>query len=94
MRIIVFSLFLGAASIATAADGGISASGLRCDFRKNPLGIEDLHPRLSWTVSSEQRGAVQSAYRIVAATSNKLLETEEADLWDSGKVESSEMHTH
>ena len=66
MRTIAFSLlFLGA---AMAAEGEMKATGLRCDFRENPLGIEDARPRLSWTVFSEARGATQSAFRIMAAT--------------------------
>ena len=61
---------------------------LRCEYRNNPLGIDPAAPRLSWRVSSNQRGKTQFAYRIlVASTADKLTEGE-GDLWDTGIVES------
>ena len=48
-----------------------------------------LPPRLSWTLdAANQRGAVQSAYQILAASSPEKLKPGSADLWDSGKVPS------
>lgn len=93
MRTLILSpLLFGFTFTAMAAGAGTTAKALRSDFRENPLGIVDSRPRLSWTIASGQRGTVQSAYRVMAATSRTLLETEEPDLWDSGKVESSGMH--
>jgi hypothetical protein len=48
------------------------------------------HPRLSWLVASEARGAYQTAYRILAASSREALARDEGDLWDTGKVVSDE----
>jgi len=31
-------------------------TNLRCEYLNNPLGIEEIHPRLSWRLQSEQRG--------------------------------------
>ena len=59
---------------------------LRCEYLLNPLGIEDARPRLSWEVRDPRKGAVQSAYRILAASTPELLEGDGADVWDSGKV--------
>ncbi|MGB9877159.1 MAG: family 78 glycoside hydrolase catalytic domain [bacterium] len=64
---------------------------LRCEYKKNPLGIDEREPRLSWVLEMGQenlRGAKQTAYQIIVATSRDKLERNEADLWDSGKVES------
>src|ERR687897_1736923 len=62
--------------------------GLQCEYRVDPLGIEERTPRLSWALESEGRGQVQSAYRILVARSEGDLESEENLLWDSGRVES------
>jgi alpha-L-rhamnosidase len=62
--------------------------GLRCEYRVDPLGIDERAPRLSWALESEGRGQVQSAYRILVARSEKDLESGENLLWDSGRVES------
>ncbi|MBL9206142.1 MAG: family 78 glycoside hydrolase catalytic domain [Opitutaceae bacterium] len=61
---------------------------LRCEYLVDPLGMDELHPRLSWQVRLPARGARQVAYRIRVASSANLLARGEADRWDSGKVES------
>jgi alpha-L-rhamnosidase len=61
---------------------------LRCEYLENPLGIDVLKPRLSWTTASEARGWMQGAYQILVASSPELLKQDEGDLWDSGKVAS------
>ena len=62
--------------------------GLRCEYLVDPLGVGERVPRLSWTLESEERGQVQSAFRILVAASEGDLEAEENLLWDSGRVES------
>jgi alpha-L-rhamnosidase len=62
---------------------------LKCEYRTNPLGIDESVPRLSWALESEGRSQVQSAYRVLVAGSEEDLEAEENLLWDSGRVESS-----
>lgn len=66
----------------------LTASDLRCEYRVDPLGIDAVHPRLSWTLrgSGDTRGRRQRAYRILVASSAKLLERNKGDLWNSGKV--------
>jgi len=63
-------------------------SQLRCEYMENPLGIDVLQPRLSWRLESSERGEHQSAYRILVASSQKILNEDQCDLWDSGKVTS------
>jgi len=67
---------------------GLAPGNLGCEYLVNPLGIGTTKPRLSWTVQSNQRGQVQSAYRILVASNLKLLGKDMGDLWDSGKVAS------
>ena len=62
-------------------------SNLTCEYRINPLGIDVLHPRLSWQLESDQRGARQTAYRILVAAAETDL-SDGSVLWDSGKVPS------
>ena len=61
---------------------------LRCEYLENPLGIDECSPRLSWIMKSKTKGSIQTAYRIMAATKEELLQNETPDLWDSGKIES------
>ena len=63
-------------------------SQLSCDFKTNPLGIENVHPLLDWKLESETAGAAQKAYRICVATAVEKLDA--PDLWDSGRVNSCE----
>lgn len=62
---------------------------LTTEQRTTPLGLDVARPRLSWKLRSEERGAAQSAYQIVAAAQAGDLDVPERRLWDSGKVESS-----
>ncbi|MBC8080644.1 MAG: glycoside hydrolase family 78 protein [Gorillibacterium sp.] len=61
-------------------------NNLKCEYRDNPLGIDSVQPRLSWLIQSKQRGEQQTAYRILVASSQELLNGEQGDLWDTGKV--------
>ncbi len=67
---------------------GLAAEELRCEYRVDPLGIAVAQPRLSWIVTSRQRGQAQTAYRILVAGSRRLLDKGTGDLWDSGIVTS------
>lgn len=73
-----------------SAGGLVIAERLRCEYRINPLGIDELQPRLSWEMRDDRRGARQSAYRILVASTPEKLAADEGDLWDTGKVLSSE----
>ncbi len=77
-------------STASAADTTLRAGGLRCQYLVDPLGIDEVHPCLSWTLESAQRGAHQAAYRVIVATTAALLDAGTPDLWDSGRVASAE----
>ena len=46
---------------------------LRCEARTNPAGIDVTAPRLSWVLQSAKRGAAQSAYRVLVASSPEQL---------------------
>lgn len=63
-------------------------TSLRCEYRPNPLGIDVTLPRLSWQMQTDRPSARQIAYRVRAARDPALLNTGNADLWDSGRVDS------
>lgn len=63
-------------------------SNLTCEYRTNPIGIDVTSPRFSWQLQTDRRGAKQTAYHVLAASSANLLKEGNADLWDSSKQES------
>jgi alpha-L-rhamnosidase len=75
---------------STPAVAAFKPVALRCEYRVEPLGIDEAQPRLTWRIESDVRGARQTAYQLLVATDRKKLEKDEADLWDSGKVVSDE----
>ena len=72
------------------ATSSLLPGNLRCESEVDPLGVDVPQPRLAWNVTSESRGASQSAYEILVASSAELLNKDEGDLWNSGKVEADE----
>jgi len=66
----------------------VTPGSLRCEYRGNPIGMDDRTPRLSWQLQSKERGQKQTAYRVLAASSPELLQRGQGDLWDTGRVES------
>jgi len=69
--------------------GTLQVAELLCEYCLDPLAIDTSTPRFYWTMTSNRRGRVQTAYRILVAESEMLLEQDRGNLWDSGKVESS-----
>ena len=85
-----FALTLAALLLAplTSLDAAAVAN-LRCEYRENPLDLDEVQPRLSWVMEkTEAKGQMQTAYQILVASSEQLLKKDRSDLWDSGKVSS------
>ena len=70
--------------------GSGAPTRLRCEYLDNPIGIDDSRPRLAWWLDDDRPAELQTAYHVLAASAPELLESDQADLWDSGRVESSE----
>src|SRR4051812_34462005 len=81
------ALFAGANA---ARAQGLQPISPRCEYRVDPLGIDVTQPRLSWIVTSADRGKKQTAYQVLVAGDEAALGRDEGDLWDSGKVASDE----
>ena len=88
-RVLLVMAGLGLAGMNCAA-AGFGAADLRCEYGRNPTAIGETQPRLSWVVEGapQQRGVMQGAYRVLVASSPELLDQDQGDLWDSGKVSS------
>ena len=65
-------------------------TGLRTEYKVNPVGIDTRKPRLSWQIHSGERGITQSAYQVRVAGSERGLQSGGDIVWDSGRVESDE----
>jgi len=61
-------------------------SGLLCEYRTCPLGIDVSNPRLSWQIQTDDRNLMQTAYEIRVALSPELLHQKSKLVWNSGKV--------
>ena len=68
------------------ANATMTAGNLRCEYRADPLGIDVPQPRLSWTLQADRRGDVQTAYRVLAASTRRCSGKYTGDLWDSGQI--------
>lgn len=57
---------------------------LQCEYKENPVGIDQLRPRLSWQMESTERDVSQSAYeiKVYSAEPGKKKEL----MWSSGKI--------
>jgi len=87
MYAITASLLLLACVSTAFAAGTLSVTDLRCEDLVNPIGVDTAKPRLSWRMQADHNGAAQNAYRVLCATSPRLLREGAADLWDSGRIE-------
>jgi alpha-L-rhamnosidase len=75
---------------STPVRATVSPVELRCEFARDPLGVDVAQPRLFWKLESNERGDKQTAYEIIAASSAELLAQNQGNLWSSGKVKSEE----
>lgn len=58
----------------------VSLYDLTVEYRRDPMGIDEVQPRFSWKLQSDLQGICQKAYRIVV--------TAEETVWDTGRVDS------
>ena len=81
----IFVLF----SFGCEEKNGLVVDNLRCENLKNPLGIDKTAPRFSWKIKSDRNGTEQKAFQLLVASDPLKLKNNKADLWSSGKIESS-----
>ncbi len=89
LKQLIILLFISVLFFNCEKHNGVGFSKLQCEYRENPFNLDMAHPRFSWIMKSEQRGQKQTAYQILIASSKSKLYQNIGDLWNSGKVESS-----
>ena len=90
-KVILPFLFLTVLSFTNIVNGAnFQVTNLKSEHSVNPVGIDNPHPQLSWNIESEKRNWTQSAYRILVASDISSLNQNKGDIWDSGKIASSE----
>jgi alpha-L-rhamnosidase len=65
---------------------------LRCEQQVDPIGIDAVVPRLSWVLDDDRRGAIQTAYQVLVASTEDALAADNGDRWDTGKTAGAESH--
>jgi alpha-L-rhamnosidase len=83
--------FAACPAAAAESAAGLRVEDLRCEYLRNPLGIDDPAPRLSWKLTPQDdgaRGQRQTAYQVLVASRREGLDQDRGDLWDSGRVAS------
>jgi hypothetical protein len=88
---VMLGLLIAGCGASEAAGRLKAAEGRRCEATVAPMAVETGAPRLEWRLEAEDaavRGVSQSAYRVLVASSRKMLDRGQGDMWDSGRVES------
>lgn len=67
-------------------------TNLRIQDNTEQLGVDVAKPSFAWYVKDSDRGEKQTAYRVVVASSQRNIDTNTGDKWDSGKVTSSNQY--
>ncbi|SEN76847.1 alpha-L-rhamnosidase [bacterium A37T11] len=91
--VLIFALFLNV-TLVSAQESALIPQQLRNEYLNNPTGQDEPHPRLSWTLRAtddKAYGQRQTAYRILVASSDRILRNHNGDIWDSGWVPSASM---
>ncbi|MBR9999191.1 MAG: family 78 glycoside hydrolase catalytic domain [Cyclobacteriaceae bacterium] len=68
----------------------IEFSSLLCEYEENPLGIDNPAPRLTWIPENTLQGGFQTAWQVLVSDSPEMLDRDEGNIWDSGRVFSSQ----
>lgn len=72
--------------LAAVAQKPIYIFDLRVDYKKNPLGIDNPQPKLSWKLGGDHRNIWQTAYELRIAESAAQLSEPAKAVWHTGKV--------
>ena len=86
---ITFTLLLFFSIIVSiVAKNTFTVFNLTCEHEENPIGIENVRPRFSWQINSQERHFEQSAWQLLVADSEEEVTSGNGRIWDSGKVNS------
>lgn len=63
---------------------------LQCEHLEGPIGVDEMHPRLSWKLRDARQGAKQTAYRLLVGKDSLSVVQRKGDAWDTKKVNADE----
>ena len=72
-----------------AINNRLQFESLRCEYQKNPLGIDTQVPRFTWITTEAIKDGFQTAYQVLVSDSPDGLKKDQGNVWNSGKVFSS-----
>ncbi len=76
--------------LVVSVSAQLQVGSLTADYKTNPLGIDNPAPKLSWIIRSDQNNTMQASYEIRAAQDPADLAKAKKQVWNSGKVASSQ----
>ena len=76
--------------LAVSVSAQLHVGSLTADYKTNPVGIDNPVPKLSWIIQSDQNNTMQASYEIRAAQDPSDLAKAKKQVWNSGKVASSQ----
>ncbi|MFC2156200.1 family 78 glycoside hydrolase catalytic domain [Acidobacteriota bacterium] len=83
----ILLLTLSTTLFSSEASGPKAPAELKCEYLKDPMGLDVKEPRLFWVPLHTDRVQKQTAYQILVSTSP---DAAEGDMWDSNKVKSAQ----
>ncbi len=87
---LLFSVISCNTTTLLAKDSRLTFEALTCNAKVNPSVIESKAPLFSWVIKAEGFNKSQSAYHVLIASSTDKLNEDDADLWNSSNVKSSQ----
>ena len=93
LKFCLLALMIGGMASCTEVTDELQAVELTCEYLKSPLGIDIDEPRLGWQMVATDPADInqlQKAYQILVASSPEILAGGDGDIWNSGKVRSSQ----
>lgn len=71
-----------------AQESSVEVVNLRCEYLKNPLGIDSRNPRFTWQLVSKDNGVLQAKYQLYVGTNPVAISQHKSNVWNSGMVTS------
>ncbi len=63
---------------------------LTCNYQVNPIGLDDLHPQLSWILDASGSNIMQTAYELRVGTDAHALTKGRSLVWNTGRISSAQ----
>jgi alpha-L-rhamnosidase len=89
----LLAILLTLCAIPQTAPAQLTPVKLLCESMDSPAGIDARQPRLSWALTATDttaRNQRQTAIQILIASSRAKLDAGQADVWDSGRINTNE----